>query len=333
MSFRKRLLVSTLVALSVPLAVACIAEETPTPPATGGAGGAGGAGGSGGSTAGAGNGGTAGTGGSTGGTGGAGGSAGAATGGTGGGAGSGAGAGGSGAGAGGAGAGGAGMAGSAGTAGAAGAMGGMSGSAGAAGAGGASGSGAAGAAGMAGSGGSAGGGAFTLTSPAFENVEGCSDETRAPCERFPDENISFMNSPNNSPELTWTGAPAGTMSFVMVLQDLSNGQAHWVLWNIPSDTTMLAANVDKNDATPAVPAGSQQCNNFGAGDGYFGPGSECNVYEFVVFALSIADFSPTMDTNAGNVRTQLLALEDQGQILGTAYLRGRSNFEMDCPPP
>jgi len=199
-------------------------------------------------------------------------------------------------------------------------MGGAGGKAGAAGSGGAAGGG--------GKGGSGGGGAFALTSPALTNMAGCGTGTMAAmCDVFPNENIQWMSNMNISPELTWTGAPAGTMSFAMVLQDLTNGMAHWVLWNIPASTTMLPSNVDKTDATPPVPAGSQQCS-IGQGDGYFGPGSACNVYEFVVYALSVPTFSPTQNTNQTQVRMQLQALG--AQILGTASLRGRSNYMMMC---
>ena len=75
---------------------------------------------------------------------------------------------------------------------------------------------------------------------------------------------------------------------------------------------------------PPVPPGTQQTNNFGAGDGYFGPGSACNVYEFVVYALSVATFSPSPVTDANTVRTQLLALGDA--ILASASIGGRPNL-------
>jgi Raf kinase inhibitor-like YbhB/YbcL family protein len=177
-------------------------------------------------------------------------------------------------------------------------------------------------------------GAFTLTSPAFANAAGCAKDMAAPCKVFPEENVSYMNSAaseteNISPELSWTGVPAGTKSFAVVLQDLTNGMAHWVLWNIPGSATKLEKNVPKGNAMPATPAGSRQCNaGFAAGDGYFGPGSRCNVYEFVVYALSAPMFSPTPATDAGQVRTQLQALG--AGILGSASLRGRANYMMMC---
>lgn len=179
-----------------------------------------------------------------------------------------------------------------------------------------------------------GAGTFTLTSPALTNVAGCSKDMPAPCKVFPEENVSYMktaasDTENLSPELNWTSVPAGTKSFAVVLQDLTNGMAHWVLWNIPGSATKLDKNVPKGSAMPATPAGSQQCNaNFAAGDGYFGPGSRCNVYEFVVYALSAPTFSPMPATDAGQVRTQLQALG--AGILGSASLRGRANYMMMC---
>lgn len=169
---------------------------------------------------------------------------------------------------------------------------------------------------------------FALTSPAFENRAGCSEDMADACDVFPNENISYMMNMNVSPELSWTNPPAGTMSYAVVLQDLSNGFAHWVLWNIPGTTTMIPANVDKDTAMPSMPAGSQQASAAMGGEGYFGPGSACNVYEFVLYALAVPTFSPMSPTNQTSVRMELQALGDD--ILGEASLRGRSNYMMMC---
>jgi hypothetical protein len=80
---------------------------------------------------------------------------------------------------------------------------------------------------------------------------------------------------------------------------------------------------------PAMPAGSQQASaTFAQGDGYFGPGSSCNVYEFVIYALSVEKFTPSNAADAGQIRTQLQALGEQ--VLATTNLRGRSNYMMMC---
>jgi Raf kinase inhibitor-like YbhB/YbcL family protein len=168
------------------------------------------------------------------------------------------------------------------------------------------------------------GGTFTITSPGWVNMAGCGPDMKDSCAPLPASIVG--NSTGMSPEVRWTGVPAGTKSFVVLFQDLSNGTAHWILWNVPASATMLAANVDKTTAMPAVPAGSQQCGKgtaAGTSDGYYGPGAPCNCYELVVYALSVEKFSPTMATDQEMVRTQLKALGSS--ILGTATLRGKTN--------
>jgi Raf kinase inhibitor-like YbhB/YbcL family protein len=173
------------------------------------------------------------------------------------------------------------------------------------------------------------GGTFTLTSPALENVPGCSVENPSVCVEFPDENVSYMERANISPELRWTVAPAGTQSFAIVLMDATYGQAHWVIWNIPGNVSMLAANVPKESATPATPAGSRQANaNFAThgGDGYFGPHVPCNVFQFQIYALSLSTFSPMDPESAVLVSIELQELGEP--VLGLATLTGRSGDYM-----
>lgn len=196
-----------------------------------------------------------------------------------------------------------------------------------AGSGGAAGNGAAGSSsgGSGGAGGSSGSGSFTITSPAFANQPGCAKDMAGSCATFPRDMTNYGT--NVSPAISWSGAPTGTQSFAVLLQDLTNGNSHWVLWNIPASVTSLAENVPKGSAMPATPQGSQQCS-IGSGDGYFGPGACGNVYEFVVYALSVPSFSPNMATDQTMVRQQLLALGNS--ILGKASMRGRS-FAPNCP--
>jgi len=184
--------------------------------------------------------------------------------------------------------------------------------------------------GTAGSGG--GGTTFILTSPAFEAVPGCSFEDPSPCAIIPDENVSYMDRPNVSPELSWTGVPPGTQSFAVVLYDASYGQAHWVLWNIPADAVMLAADVPQDTKLPATPAGSEQANaNFAdtSVDGYFGPHLPCNVFEFQVFALALPTFTPADPDSAVLVHIELQKLGEP--LLGIAKLAGRSgDYDTVC---
>lgn len=184
-----------------------------------------------------------------------------------------------------------------------------------------------GAGGASGAGGSAGGGGaapFVLTSPAFEHVEGCSNDNRGPCELFPGVNVmTTIGGMNQSPELNWGPGPAGTLSYVMCLHDNSNGNTHWCLWNIPPATVQLPANLARQKM-PAVPAGSEQDSFSGNDDGYMGPGATGNVYHFRLYALNVATYTPP---NAQNRETVYDELEEDPDdvVLGTATLRGRSN--------
>ncbi len=186
-----------------------------------------------------------------------------------------------------------------------------------------------------GSGGADGGSSFSLTSPAFETVLGCSNENPSVCDVFPDENVSYMDNANLSPELHWTDAPEGTQSFALVLFDVTYGQAHWALWNIPADSTMVAANVAQDTDMPPSPVGSRQANaNFAttSESGYFGPHLPCNVFEFQLYALSTSSFSPTNPDSSVLVSIELAELADVGEtVLGVATLVGRSNdYMMTC---
>jgi phosphatidylethanolamine-binding protein (PEBP) family uncharacterized protein len=170
---------------------------------------------------------------------------------------------------------------------------------------------------------------FTLTSPAFENVAGCSVENPVPCNLFPDENVIYLDNANISPELHWSDAPPGTMSFALELRDATYGQAHWVLWNIPADLDLLAADVDQDTTNPPEPVGSQQANaNFSTieGDGYFGPHLPCNVFEFKLYALSLSTFTPERPDSSVLVAIELENLGEE--VLGIARLTGRSLNDM-----
>jgi phosphatidylethanolamine-binding protein (PEBP) family uncharacterized protein len=194
---------------------------------------------------------------------------------------------------------------------------------GAGGAGGASGAGSGGG----GAGGSGGGAAFKLTSPAFEHSEQCTDANKAGCmpaNLFPAANVmTTIGGQNMSPELNWVPGPAGTMSYVMCLHDTSNGNTHWCLWNIPAATAQLPANLARQKM-PATPVGSSQDSFSGDDDGYMGPGAEGNVYEFWLYALSVASYMPPDAEDRESVHDELQEDPDD-VVLGTAVLRGRSN--------
>lgn len=161
---------------------------------------------------------------------------------------------------------------------------------------------------------------FTLTSPAFADDGTCSTDTPDNCELFPTENV--FAGDNLSPELTWTAGPAGTLSYVVVLYDVTMNYTHWVLWNLSAETLSLPAGLP-GDATLTTPVEGQQANApFGTADGYVGPGSCMNVYEFKVYALDTETFTPGNTAMLNGVRDQL---EESESVLGSATLLGRAN--------
>lgn len=97
---------------------------------------------------------------------------------------------------------------------------------------------------------------------------------------------------NISPQLAWSGAPAGTESFALTLYDpdapTGSGFWHWVVVNIPATTTGLARGAGTADGK-ALPAGSVQvATDFGV-PGFGGPcppaGDKPHRYIFTLFAL------------------------------------------------
>lgn len=92
---------------------------------------------------------------------------------------------------------------------------------------------------------------------------------------------------NQSPQLSWSGAPAGTVAFAILVHDADaptgSGWWHWQLVNIPKTVTSLAAGA-------GAPVGSQPMNNDYGVKGFGGacPPQKHGVhhYRFTVHALS-----------------------------------------------
>ena len=78
-----------------------------------------------------------------------------------------------------------------------------------------------------------------------------------------------------SPPLVWSGAPASTKSFALIVEDPDAPDpakptrvvSHWVAYNIPAAATALAENASKS----GMPAGSAQGVNEGNKPFYMGP--------------------------------------------------------------
>jgi Raf kinase inhibitor-like YbhB/YbcL family protein len=113
---------------------------------------------------------------------------------------------------------------------------------------------------------------------------------------------------NQSPQLSWSGAPSGTKSFALTCFDpdapTGSGFWHWLIVNIPATTTELALDAG-NANTPKLPAGALQTRTDVGKPGYIGPcppeGDHPHRYIFTIFAVSQETLPVTADTSAAIV--------------------------------
>ncbi|EFQ84075.1 Raf-like protein [Aeromicrobium marinum DSM 15272] len=96
---------------------------------------------------------------------------------------------------------------------------------------------------------------------------------------------------DTSPQLSWSGAPAGTRSFVVTCFDpdapIVSGFWHWVAVDIPADVTSLDTGAGASDDT--LPGGAFHLRNDGGGANFMGAappaGDQDHRYFFVVHAV------------------------------------------------
>jgi Raf kinase inhibitor-like YbhB/YbcL family protein len=121
---------------------------------------------------------------------------------------------------------------------------------------------------------------LTIASPAFENSASIPREYTADGE-------------NTSPPLAWTGAPARTTSYALIVDDPDAPDprapqrtwVHWLLYDIPAETNALTADVAKH----GLPAGARQGVNDWRRAAYGGPSPPvgCHRYFHKLYALDV----------------------------------------------
>ncbi len=154
----------------------------------------------------------------------------------------------------------------------------------------------------------AGGKKMELRSPAFKNGE--TIPVKYTCDG---EDIS--------PALSWSGAPAGTKSFVLIMDDPDAPMGtwiHWVVYNIPANVNSLPENVPPEKK---LKDGTLQGKNSWGRIGYGGPcpppPTGAHRYFFKLYAID-----KILPLGPGATKKEVLkAIE--GHILGKAELMGR----------
>ncbi len=126
-----------------------------------------------------------------------------------------------------------------------------------------------------------------------------------------------------SPAVSWSNAPAGTQSFVLILHDPDpviagsvNDVLHWAIFDIPASAKGLPENVAKGDQAD----GAKQIKNIAGMNGYLGPcpppGHGDHHYTLELYALSAKLGLPATAS-----RQELMAAMD-GKVLSKGVYIG-----------
>jgi len=123
-----------------------------------------------------------------------------------------------------------------------------------------------------------------------------------------------------SPDLSWSGAPAGVQSFAMIADDPDapvGTWTHWLIWNIPAQSPGLLKGVPKDET---LIDGTRQGRNDFRRIGYGGPcppPGKPHRYFLKVYALDTK-----LDLKAGANRDEL-ERATKGHVLAQGELMGK----------
>ena len=152
-----------------------------------------------------------------------------------------------------------------------------------------------------------GGGAMQLTSTAF--TEGNMIPSRHGCD-----------GDDLSPALAWSGAPAATKAYALIMDDPDAPAGiwvHWVLFNLAPDATALPEGVPPD---PSPPTGGLHGANSWRRIGYGGPCPPGGTHRYL-FKLYALDAPLSSLSTSATARDVVAAM--RGHILAEAQLMGR----------
>jgi Raf kinase inhibitor-like YbhB/YbcL family protein len=125
---------------------------------------------------------------------------------------------------------------------------------------------------------------------------------------------------NVSVQLGWTNPPAETKSFALSIVDphpVAKNWAHWLVINIPAQTTSLWEGASKK----TMPPGAVELKNSFGDVGYGGPqppsGTGEHPYVVTLYALSVEKLALDVNTNLAAFNKAL-----EGKVLTTAEITG-----------
>jgi para-nitrobenzyl esterase len=168
-----------------------------------------------------------------------------------------------------------------------------------------------------------GGAKLTVTSPAFKNMAD-----------IPYENTQWQG--NKFPGLDWTAGPAGTKSYVVIMQDtdaMRQGSPilHWTIVDIPAATLKLPAGM-----TDAVQGAMHGPNMRGMMQAYLGPRTPAGPkhrYHLQVFALDVSVGSESMQGANGMEAYTTMLNAMKGHVLASGEVIGLGSAPAAPPKP
>lgn len=132
---------------------------------------------------------------------------------------------------------------------------------------------------------------------------------------------------NESPELKWSGAPAGTKSFAVTVFDpdapTGSGWWHWVVYNIPVNVTSLPAGAGA-DGGKSLPEGAAMGRTDFGSKAYGGacpPPGKPHRYVFTVHALKTEKITVPEDASPALVGFNLTGNRIGKAVLTATYRR------------
>jgi len=150
---------------------------------------------------------------------------------------------------------------------------------------------------------------FTIRSPAFTEGESIPPKYTA-------------DGADLSPALAVAGAPeaATTLTLIVDDRDAPDGSFyHWLLWNLPADTTQIPEGINQARRVPDLGDARQGTNGFGE-LGYRGPrppdGDDPHTYRFTLYAVA-----ESLNVQAG-ARYPTVDEALSGSVVATARLTG-----------
>ncbi len=128
-----------------------------------------------------------------------------------------------------------------------------------------------------------------------------------------------------SPPLSWSGAPEGVVSYVLIVHDVdaivgnaTDDLLHWMLWNVPATVTSIREHVP---AIPELPDGTRQIS--ATGPYYRGPGAlasgPVHHYVFDLYALDTLLDVPAVGASPPQTRAAVIAAM-------AGHVRGKGSY-------